>query len=142
MRFFAFSLLFLLSGVGFLPSAGAAALSGSFTPLLPGTNINLTAEGKLDWIHWGFYGNVTWQAATLSSPPPAPVLVISEGLQPNVLDLSFLAQAGVNYTVWGSSSLNPANWQVLTNFSGSDATAAVNDSGTNFVTRFYRVQAQ
>lgn len=89
-----------------------------------------------------FYGNVTWQAATLSLPPPAPALVISEGLQPDELALSFFAQAGVNYTVWCSRSLNPANWQVLTNFSGADATATVNDSGTNFAARFYRVQAQ
>lgn len=37
-------------------SAQAASLSGSFTTLPPGANINLTAEGLLDWAHWGMTG--------------------------------------------------------------------------------------
>lgn len=28
-------------------------LTGNFTPLITGTNINLTAVGAVDWIHWG-----------------------------------------------------------------------------------------
>jgi hypothetical protein len=30
-----------------------ATLVGSFTPIATGTNVNLTAEGPLDWVHWG-----------------------------------------------------------------------------------------
>src|SRR6185503_11264055 len=32
-----------------------ATLVGRFTPIATGTNINLTAEGPLDWVHWGLY---------------------------------------------------------------------------------------
>src|SRR5487761_2793344 len=49
----AFSLAGFLICTAFLPASGAAALSGAFTPMPAGTNINLTAEGKLDWVHWG-----------------------------------------------------------------------------------------
>jgi hypothetical protein len=36
-----------------LSVASAASLSGSYTTLPPGANVNLTAEGILDWAHWG-----------------------------------------------------------------------------------------
>jgi hypothetical protein len=32
-----------------------ATLVGSFTPIATGTNVNLTAEGPLDWVHWGLF---------------------------------------------------------------------------------------
>jgi len=34
-------------------TTNAATLTGSFTALPSGTNINLTALGPVDWIHWG-----------------------------------------------------------------------------------------
>ncbi|MEP6662769.1 MAG: hypothetical protein ABJC04_03795, partial [Verrucomicrobiota bacterium] len=39
---------FWLTGIG-----TAATLTGSFSPIAAGSNVNLTAEGKLDWVHWG-----------------------------------------------------------------------------------------
>jgi len=36
-------------------SAGAASLTGSFASIPQGTNVNLTVEGPIDWIHWGLY---------------------------------------------------------------------------------------
>jgi hypothetical protein len=30
-----------------------ATLSGSFTPVPQGSDVDLTAEGKVDWVHWG-----------------------------------------------------------------------------------------
>ncbi|MDE3066725.1 MAG: hypothetical protein KGJ60_04150 [Verrucomicrobiota bacterium] len=33
----------------------AGTLTGTFTPIAAGSNVNLTAEGKLDWVHWGLY---------------------------------------------------------------------------------------
>src|SRR5439155_2638929 len=33
----------------------AATLIGKFTPVPTGTDVNLTAEGPLDWVHWGLY---------------------------------------------------------------------------------------
>src|SRR5438093_5772287 len=35
--------------------ASAAVLSGSFSELPRGSNVNLTAAGPLDWVHWGLY---------------------------------------------------------------------------------------
>src|SRR6266566_2752585 len=32
-----------------------ATLSVTFTPIPQGTNVDLTAEGPLDWVHWGLY---------------------------------------------------------------------------------------
>src|SRR5256884_222184 len=32
-----------------------ATLIGKFTPIPTGTDVNLTAEGPLDWVHWGLY---------------------------------------------------------------------------------------
>src|SRR5438128_2230700 len=36
-----------------LPCSYAATLSGNFVPLPSGSAINLSAEGTLDWAHWG-----------------------------------------------------------------------------------------
>lgn len=89
-----------------------------------------------------YYGNVTWQAATMSAPPPAPALTLISPLQADGFNFSFPTQSGANYTVCYSDSLNPPNWQVLTNFPGFDADATINDTKTGVNTRFYRVQAQ
>src|SRR5436190_15154546 len=35
--------------------AQGATLSVTFTPIPQGTNVDLTAEGPLDWVHWGLY---------------------------------------------------------------------------------------
>src|SRR5947207_13820536 len=32
-----------------------ATLIGRFTPIPTNTDVNLTAEGPLDWVHWGLY---------------------------------------------------------------------------------------
>src|SRR5262245_6291237 len=37
------------------PEARAATLSVTFTPIPQGTDVDLTAEGSLDWVHWGLY---------------------------------------------------------------------------------------
>ncbi len=36
-------------------NAIAATLSGSFSPVPQGAVVDLTAEGPLDWVHWGLY---------------------------------------------------------------------------------------
>ncbi len=37
-----------------LQPAFAALLTGHYEPLADGANVNLTAEGTLDWVHWGY----------------------------------------------------------------------------------------
>ena len=89
-----------------------------------------------------FYGNATWQAATLSIPPPAPILTALGAEPPGNFNFSFLTQTGVNYTVFWSGSLSPATWQATTNFPGTGGKVIVNDDNANPPVRFYRVQAQ
>jgi hypothetical protein len=33
----------------------AGTLSGAFSSVAAGSNVNLTSDGKLDWVHWGLY---------------------------------------------------------------------------------------
>ena len=35
--------------------ARAATLTATFSNVTAGANINLTAEGEIDWVHWGLY---------------------------------------------------------------------------------------
>src|SRR5262249_15155744 len=63
----------LILGLILVPMALTAAqsnggmLSGSFSPIIPGSNVNLSAIGKLDWVHWGLYtdASVTRKASVL-----------------------------------------------------------------------------
>lgn len=41
--------------VGLTASASAGSLTGSFSSVASGSNVNLTVMGKLDWVHWGLY---------------------------------------------------------------------------------------
>src|SRR5207248_2062183 len=45
--------LALLPVALFAAQQGGGTLTGSFSSITPGSSINLTAIGKLDWIHWG-----------------------------------------------------------------------------------------
>src|SRR5215217_9405677 len=46
----------------------AGMLTGTFVPVSAGSNVNLTAMGKIDWVHWGLYtaGSMNRQAC---APP-------------------------------------------------------------------------
>jgi hypothetical protein len=47
-------LVALLLGESSLALHGGT-LTGTFTPIASGSNVDLTATGKLDWVHWGLY---------------------------------------------------------------------------------------
>jgi hypothetical protein len=85
------------------------------------------------------FGNLTWQAATLSPPPPPPLLQVVNP-PANQFTLWFYANAGANYAVLYSDSLSPSNWQALTNFPGADTNAFIVDPGMGSSHRFYRVE--
>src|SRR5690242_4468818 len=38
-----------------LAGGAVGTLEGSLMSIAPGANINLTANGALDWVHWGLY---------------------------------------------------------------------------------------
>lgn len=46
---------FLLLGLGLVASGHAGTLAGSFSSIATGSNVNLTAVGKLDWAQWGLF---------------------------------------------------------------------------------------
>src|SRR5438128_8384355 len=50
-----FAIVVLLTALGFcrVPFVNGATLTGSFTPVPRYTNVDLTAEGRVDWVHWG-----------------------------------------------------------------------------------------
>jgi hypothetical protein len=38
-----------------LDDSSAGTLTGAFAPIAAGSNVNLTLNGKHDWVHWGLY---------------------------------------------------------------------------------------
>ena len=71
----------------------------------------------------------------------SPVALLDLAIQGSSFNFSFATQSGVSYLVQFTESLEPINWQVLTNFSGNGATRSLTDTATA-VQRFYRVSAQ
>ena len=83
-------------------------------------------------------GNVTLQAAALASPIPTLKIVSAPPLSD--LSLEFSTEQNLNYTVQFSNSLNPTNWQTLSNFVGNGSDAIVTDSNPLLSEKFYRVR--
>ena len=62
-----------------MSAADAATLTGSFVSIARGAVVDLTAEGPLDWVHWGLYteasldrkANVVEQISDLSLVAPS-----------------------------------------------------------------------
>jgi hypothetical protein len=54
-RFIRTAFFFLWAVVSIYHRAQGATLSGSFTNVATGSNVNLTAIGTVDWVHWGLY---------------------------------------------------------------------------------------
>jgi hypothetical protein len=52
LNFFPWGFLVILLLAPILADAGV--LTGSFTSIPQGTDIDLTVLGPLDWVHWGF----------------------------------------------------------------------------------------
>ena len=67
---------------------------------------------------------------------------VSASISGATVSIQFPTQSGHSYTVYYSTSLNPANWQTLTAVSGNGAVETVTDSTSGGAKRFYRVQAQ
>ena len=72
----------------------------------------------------------------------ASLFRISASVSGTTVSIQFPTQNGHSYTVYYSTSLNPANWQTLTSVTGNGAVETVTDSTSGGVKRFYRVQAQ
>ena len=103
-------LIILLSGL-VCQSISGATLSGAFTKINSGANVNLTGAGLLDWVHWGLY--------------TATSIDRKAGVTPQI----------GNFTVIGPPNAFVAAYQYSDNFNGyswSDGTptASINDTTT------------
>jgi hypothetical protein len=49
-------------------AAGGATLTGSFSSIARGSVVNLTAQGALDWVHWGLYTETSLDRKANVSP--------------------------------------------------------------------------
>jgi len=47
----------------------AGTLNGSFSAIASGSNVNLTAVGKIDWVHWGLYTEASTNRKSCPSLP-------------------------------------------------------------------------
>lgn len=67
---------FLFLSIGLSPFAHAGMLSGTFTSIATGSNVDLTATGKLDWVHWGLYTDTSINRKGSVSPQISNFTVI------------------------------------------------------------------
>src|ERR687887_531247 len=75
----------------------AATLSGTFDSITKGSSVPLTAEGPVDWVHWGLY--------TESS------LDRKSGVTPLISDFTLLdATNGYSYVYQFADNWNGYNW--------------------------------
>jgi Bacterial Ig domain len=90
------------------------------------------------------YGNVTWQAATLSggTTPPMPVTIVNPMRSGSEFSFAFETEANRTYNVQYTISLAPPDWQSLTNFTGNGGSALIIDPAAGDAQRFYRVATQ
>jgi hypothetical protein len=82
-----------------------ATLSGRFDPIPTGTNINLTAEGPLDWVHWGLITEFGFDRKA--------------GVTPQIPDF---VPIGFNGPYWYNDNRNGYSW--------SDGTPAISVTNT------------
>jgi hypothetical protein len=96
--------------------------------------------------HDTVFGNVTWQAVTLSGlpMPPSPVFrLLNPKATADDFSFSFATDAGSAYEVEFTDSLPPTNWMPLTNFAGSGGIWTVTDPfAPGNTSRFYRVRVE
>src|SRR5438445_1219679 len=91
------------------PNARAGILTGSYIGVPPGSNVNLTAAGPIDWVHWGLY--------TESS------LDRKDGVVAEISDFSLLDSSnGYAYVYQYSDNYNGYSW------SDGTPTVSVNDT--------------
>src|SRR5439155_1432739 len=95
-----FKLLFQFALLGFsFHCASAATLNGSFVSYPAGTNaVDLTAEGVMDWAHWGLYYETSFTHKT--------------GVASQISDYSIIGSDAPNYayTYTYTDDVNACNW--------------------------------
>jgi hypothetical protein len=67
-------------------TAMCGTLSGSFSPIVTGSNVDLTIAGKSDWVHWGLYS--------------ATSLNRKQGVTPQLSDFAPYSSSGGNIVIY------------------------------------------
>jgi len=77
---------------------------------------------------------------TVQTSPVAPHIESATRIG-NTVTLTFIAQAGQTYSLLGSDTLSPANWEKIADVSAQVTTGLVPvaDSNATGVTRFYKL---
>lgn len=76
---------------------GTQGLSGSFSNVAAGAVVNLTAEGEIDWVHWGLYTDTS--------------LDRKAGVVPSISDFTLLdAPAGFAFAYWFGDHASGYTW--------------------------------
>jgi hypothetical protein len=104
------------------------------------SNQTLTVRYFTEEVNDVSFGNVTWQAATLT--PLFSGIIITPHLPPQngaVFSGEFRTLPGVNYSVESSDNLNPPTWLPFTNLMGGTSNAVFYDSRPA-TERFYRLK--
>jgi len=109
-------------------------------------SLNFTNAGYYPYIcsvHIVAHPEQTGSVTVVSSGlPPTPVTILNPTMNGTKFTFSFLTQAGRSYNVQFTPTIRPANWQVLTNFTGDGSSALITDINYTAAQRFYRVGAQ
>lgn len=103
---------------------------------------SLIVQYRADTLFDGDFGNVTLQAATLTGPPAAlPVEISNPAMAGGGFSFSFPTEAGTGYSAQRATSLvSPIDWQTFTNVAGNGSMATVMDANLSATRRFYRVR--
>ncbi|MCL4789575.1 MAG: hypothetical protein KJ070_22770, partial [Verrucomicrobia bacterium] len=103
-------------------------------PLPAGSPVTPTTV-RVDGVvgHFSSYAVVTFQ-------PLGELTITGPEASDGAFSFSFASQAGTNYTVQFTDSLQPVNWQTLTNLSGNGGLLQVSDAPLTNAHRFYRVK--
>jgi len=68
-----------------LTRMAAGTLTGSFSPIANGSNVNLTALGNLDWVQWGLGGDYAVNRKAGIAPLISNFTLISQNVPKNPL---------------------------------------------------------
>src|SRR5881397_2566740 len=103
-------LVILMTGL-LAPSSPSATLSGAFTKINTGSDVNLTAAGALDWVHWGLYTDTSVDRKAGVTPKISNFTVIGPT---NLFLAAYRYSDNFNGYSWGDGSPTAAETNTTT----------------------------
>jgi hypothetical protein len=87
-----------------LNQVSAGTLTGSFTAIAAGSNVNLTVGGKLDWVHWGLYTDTSVNRKSCANSQIGNFTTILDTNDPNGFVLAYPFADNANGYSWQDGS--------------------------------------